>query len=77
MGAWTNWPLTTTALVFLGVPAAVLERGTDRLRCDLAWGARDVKHGHLRSMDTYDAGYRLANAEAPQPTPRSIVSSGP
>jgi hypothetical protein len=44
------------ALVFLGVPVAVLERGTDRLRCDLAWGAWDVKHGHLRSMDTYDAG---------------------
>lgn len=45
------------------LPAAVLERGTDRLRGDLASGAWDARHGHLRSMDTYDAGYRLAIAE--------------
>ena len=47
------------------LPAAVLERGTDRLRRDLASGAWDTKHGHLRSMDTYDAGYRLAIAQNP------------
>lgn len=44
------------------LPTAVLERGTNRVTRDLvrAW---DAKHGHLRSMDTYDAGYRLAIAE--------------
>ena len=38
---------------------------------DLAWGVWDVKPGDLRSMDNYDAGDRLANAEDPQPTHRS------
>ena len=45
------------------LPAAVLQRGTDRLRGDLESGAWDAEHGHLRSMDFYDAGYRLAIAE--------------
>jgi SAM-dependent methyltransferase len=45
------------------LPAVVLERGTDRLRRDLESGAWDARHGHLRSMDSYDAGYRLAIAE--------------
>jgi SAM-dependent methyltransferase len=49
------------------LPRAVRERGTARLRQDLASGAWDAKHGHLRSMDTYDAGYRLAVAENPAP----------
>lgn len=47
--------------------AAALKRGADRLRRDLASGGWDAKHGHLRSMDTYDAGYRLAIAENPSP----------
>jgi SAM-dependent methyltransferase len=49
------------------LPAAVLERGTDRLRRDLASGAWDAEHGQLRSMDCYDAGYRLVIAEDPTP----------
>ena len=47
------------------LPPDVLERGTDRLRRDLASGAWDAAHGHLRSMDAYDAGYRLAIAVSP------------
>ncbi len=49
------------------LPAPVRERGTAHLRSDLASGAWDEKHGYLRSMDNYDAGYRLAIAEAPAP----------
>jgi SAM-dependent methyltransferase len=45
------------------LPAAVLQRGSDRLRRDLASGAWDARHGHLRSRDRYDAGYRLVVAE--------------
>jgi SAM-dependent methyltransferase len=34
-------------------------RGTDRLRDDLASGAWDDRHGHLRVLDEIDIGYRL------------------
>ncbi|MGI3782856.1 MAG: class I SAM-dependent methyltransferase [Janthinobacterium lividum] len=49
------------------LPASVLERGTERLRRDLESGVWDAEHGHLRSRDTYDVGYRLAVAEEPTP----------
>lgn len=45
------------------LPPAVLRRGTDRLRRDLESGAWDARHGQLRSMDTFEAGYRLVIAE--------------
>jgi SAM-dependent methyltransferase len=38
-------------------------RGADRLASDLASGAWDRQHGHLRHMPAYDGGYRLAIAE--------------
>jgi SAM-dependent methyltransferase len=38
-------------------------RGTDRLASDLASGAWDRRHGHLRHLPTWDAGYRIAIAE--------------
>jgi SAM-dependent methyltransferase len=38
---------------------AVRERGTARLRADLASGAWDERHGHLRTMTALDVGYRL------------------
>ncbi len=38
-------------------------RWTARLAADLASGAWDRRHGHLRKMTEYDAGYRLAIAE--------------
>lgn len=37
-------------------------RGTARLRADLASGAWDARHGHLREQDEYDGGYRIAVA---------------
>lgn len=37
----------------------VLARGTKQLRADLASGAWDAKHGHLRTMPELDVGYRL------------------
>jgi SAM-dependent methyltransferase len=49
------------------LPAAVLKRGTERLRRDLESGAWDAQHGHLRFKDAYDAGYRLVIAEEPNP----------
>ena len=42
----------------------VLARGTERLRADLASGAWDERHGHLRSMAEIDVGYRLIVAGA-------------
>jgi SAM-dependent methyltransferase len=38
-------------------------RGSARLAADLASGAWDRRHGHLRHERTYDGGYRLAIAE--------------
>jgi len=41
---------------------AVRERGTERLRADLASGAWDTRHGHLRALTELDVGYRLVLA---------------
>jgi SAM-dependent methyltransferase len=38
-------------------------RGSERLAADLASGAWDRRHGHLRRLPTYDGGYRLAIAD--------------
>jgi SAM-dependent methyltransferase len=57
------------------LPEAVRARGTERLRRDLASGAWDAEHGHLRSTGTYDAGYRLAVAE--DPGGRGAARGGP
>jgi SAM-dependent methyltransferase len=38
-------------------------RGSARLAGDLASGAWDRRHGHLRREESYDGGYRLAIAE--------------
>ena len=38
------------------------ERGSARLGADLASGAWDRRHGHLRRLPTYDGGYRIALA---------------
>jgi SAM-dependent methyltransferase len=39
------------------------QRGSERLASDLASGAWDRRHGHLRRLPTYDGGYRLAIAD--------------
>lgn len=44
------------------LPSAARARGAERLRRDLRSGAWDANYGHLRTMETYDAGYRVAVA---------------
>jgi SAM-dependent methyltransferase len=46
---------------------AVRERGTERLRADLASGAWDARHGHLRTLTELDVGYRLIVSGADGP----------
>jgi len=41
-----------------------LQDSLDRLRADLASGAWDARHAHLRSASSVDAGYRLVVAPA-------------
>jgi SAM-dependent methyltransferase len=41
----------------------VRTRGTERLRADLASGAWEARHGHLRTLTELDVGYRLIVAE--------------
>lgn len=43
---------------------AVRERATECLRADLASGAWDARHGHLRELSELDVGYRLIVAGA-------------
>ncbi len=38
-------------------------QGSDRLAADLASGEWERRHGHLRQLDEYDGGYRIAIAE--------------
>jgi hypothetical protein len=44
---------------FARTDSAVVERVVNAVRADLASGAWDAKHGHLRGLDTYDSGLRL------------------
>lgn len=44
------------------LPEAVRERGTAKLRQELATGEWDRRHGHLRRQASFDAGYRIAVA---------------
>lgn len=45
------------------LPDEARTRGSQRLRDDLASGEWERRHGHLRSEQTFDAGYRLAIAK--------------
>jgi SAM-dependent methyltransferase len=49
---------------FARLDPALRERGTARLRTDLASGAWDERHGHLRALAEFDAGYRLLVARS-------------
>jgi SAM-dependent methyltransferase len=42
---------------------ATIERGQERLRADLASGAWDERHGHLRTLPELDIGLRLVCEE--------------
>jgi SAM-dependent methyltransferase len=45
------------------LPPEARERGSERLAADLASGAWDGRHGHLRRLPAYDGGYRIAIAD--------------
>jgi len=47
------------------LPAEARERGTARLRWELASGEWDRRHGRLRTQEQFDAGYRIAVAGEP------------
>lgn len=40
-----------------------VRRGQERLRADLASGAWDARHGHLRTLPELDIGLRLLREE--------------
>jgi hypothetical protein len=42
----------------------IAQRIVDRLRKDLASGAWDAHHGHLRDLTSYDGALRLVIAES-------------
>jgi len=48
---------------FARMPASVVARVEAAVRRDLASGAWDARHGHLRMLDTCDVGLRLVVAE--------------
>lgn len=45
------------------LPGEVRRRGAARLAEDIKSGAWDQRHGHLRTMQTFDGGYRIAIAD--------------
>jgi SAM-dependent methyltransferase len=47
---------------FARMPAQVVDRVVSGVSRDLASGAWDQRHGHLRSLDAFDAGLRLVVA---------------
>jgi SAM-dependent methyltransferase len=51
---------------FARQPPHVVERVVADVERDLASGAWDARHGHLRALDAYDAGLRLVVARAPR-----------
>lgn len=48
---------------FTAVDARAVDRGMAQLRADLASGAWEARHGHLRARSEFDAGLRLLIAE--------------
>jgi SAM-dependent methyltransferase len=45
------------------LPEDALKRGSERLAADISTGEWERRFGHLRRVDSYDAGYRIAIAE--------------
>lgn len=48
---------------FARMAPAIVERCVAAMAADLACGAWDERHGHLRGLDSFDAGLRLVIAE--------------
>ena len=54
-------PVVQAGMSWLALlPDEARARGAQRLAADLATGAWDRRHGHLRTQASYDGGYRLA-----------------
>ncbi|HEV7750977.1 MAG TPA: methyltransferase domain-containing protein [Baekduia sp.] len=52
---------------FARMDPAIVARTVDAVQRDLASGAWDARHGHLRGLEAYDAGLRLVVAEGFSP----------
>lgn len=50
---------------FARMEAAVVDRVVESVRRDIACGAWDRRHGHLRGLRSYDAGLRLIISTPP------------
>lgn len=50
--------------MFALLDPGVVDRGVTRLAADLASGSWDDRHGHLRTLDALDVGYRLVVSTA-------------
>ena len=56
-------PLIRSGLsMFALLDANIVERAVQRLRSDLDSGAWDMKHGHLRTLEALDIGYRVVRS---------------
>jgi SAM-dependent methyltransferase len=53
---------------FARMPAEVVARVVEAVRCDLEDGTWDARHGYLRHLAEYDAGLRLVTHRLPSPT---------
>jgi hypothetical protein len=53
---------------------AVVDRVVADVARDLADGAWDKRYGHLRSLDSFDAGMRMLVAR-PTPSPDELVQT--
>lgn len=54
---------------FARMPPAIVTRVTQSVRRDLESGAWDRRHGHLRNMRAFDAGFRLITNMPSGPSP--------
>jgi SAM-dependent methyltransferase len=62
--AYCDPAIQATMSMFSLLDASVVEAGVARLRADLASGAWDERHGHLRRQERYDMRYRIVVSDA-------------
>ena len=54
-------PIVQAGMSWLALlPETARRRGAERLLADIGSGEWDRRHGHLRALDRFDGGYRLA-----------------
>ncbi|MEO8697712.1 MAG: SAM-dependent methyltransferase, partial [Acidimicrobiales bacterium] len=62
--AYCDPAIQATMSMFALLEPSVVDTGVARLRADLASGAWDRRHGHLRQQDQLDLGYRIVVSTA-------------